>query len=281
MKTILVPTDFSTPAQWAFETAINIAKIIKGELVLLHVVEESGEQSFNVEAQVNDEDGWENKIFTLKLIKRTKEQLNELVTKAEENGIQIKTALRVGNAFHGIRSMITEHRANLIIMGTTGHTKLEEMVIGSTAEKVIRYAKCPVLTVHQKPSAQKCQNIVYATNLSDAELEFSEVIKQAQKLNDAVIHVVRINTPVNFQPDHLSKRVMRTFVNKLRLENFTLNTYNDVTEEDGIIRFAAEINADLIVMATHGRTGLAHVIVGSIAEDVSNHSTKPVLTFRV
>jgi len=281
MKTILVPTDFSKPAQWAFETAINIAKIMKGELLLLHVVEEPSEQSFNVEAQVDDEDGWENKIFTLKLIKRTKAQLDELVAGAVANGVPVKTALRVGNPFHGIRTMITERRAHLIVMGTTGHTKLDEMVIGSTAEKVVRYAQCPVLTVHEKPQLQKCRNIVYATNLSDGEVEFSDVIKQAQKMSDAVIHMVRINTPVNFQPDHITKRLMRTFAMKLRLENFTLNTFNDVTEEDGIIRFATEVNADLIAMATHGRTGFAHVLVGSIAEDVANHSTKPVLTLRI
>jgi len=281
MKTILVPTDFSKPARWAFETAISIAKIMKGELVLLHVVEEPSEQSFNVEAQVGDEGGWENKIFTLKLIQRTKAQLDELVAAAVEHGVEVKTALRVGNPFHGIRTAITEHRAHLIVMGTMGHTKLDEMVIGSTAEKVVRYAKCPVLTVHEKPQLQKCRNIVYATSLSDGEVEFSDVVKQAQKMSDAVVHLVRINTPVNFQPDHITKRLLRTFAVKLRLENFTLNTFNDITEEDGIIRFAAEVNADLIAMATHGRTGFAHVLVGSIAEDVANHSTKPVLTLRI
>lgn len=280
MKTILVPTDFSKPAQWAFETALNIAKTIKGEIVLLHVIEEPSEQSFNAEAQVDDNDGWENKIFTLKLLKQTKAQLEDWVA-AAGNDVAIKAALRVGNPFHGIRATITEHRANLIVMGTTGHTKLQEMVIGSTAEKVVRYAKCPVLTVHEKPSLQKCRSIVYATNLSDAEVQFADVIREAQKISDSVIHVVRINTPMNFQPDYITKRVMRTFVTKLRLENYTLNTFNDVTEEDGIIRFAAEVNADLIAMGTHGRSGFAQILVGSIAEGVSNHASRPVLTYRI
>lgn len=281
MKTILVPTDFSKAAQWAFEAALNIARIVKGELVLLHVVEEPSDQSFNVEGQIDDEDGWENKIFTLKLLKRNRVQLEDLVSVAAEQGVRVKTALRIGNPFHGIRTLITEHRANLIVMGTTGHTKFEDMVIGSTAEKVVRYAKCPVLTVHEKPSLQKCRNIVYATNLSDGEVEFAEVVRNVQRISNAVIHVVRVNTPMNFQPDYVTKRVMRTFVNRLLLENYTVNTFNDVTEEDGIIRFAAEVNADLIVMATHGRTGFAQVLVGSIAEGVSNHTSKPVLTYRV
>jgi len=281
MKTILVPTDFSKAAQWAFETALNIARIVKAELVLLHVVEEPSDQSFNVEGQIDDEDGWENKIFTLKLLKRNKAQLEDLVSVAAEYGVRVKTALRIGNPFHGIRTLITEHRANLIVMGTTGHTKFEEMVIGSTAEKVVRYAKIPVLTVHEKPSLQKCRNIVYATNLSDGEVEFADVVRNVQRMSNAVIHVVRVNTPMNFQPDYITKRVMRTFINRLLLENYTVNTFNDITEEDGIIRFAAEVNADLIVMATHGRTGFAQILVGSIAEGVSNNVSKPVLTYRI
>jgi nucleotide-binding universal stress UspA family protein len=52
-----------------------------------------------------------------------------------------------------------------------------------------------------------------------------------------------------------------------------------VTEEEGIIYFADSINADLIALATHGRTGFAHVLAGSIAEEVVSHSKRPVLTF--
>ena len=66
---------------------------------------------------------------------------------------------------------------------------------------------------------------------------------------------------------------------KLQLKNFTLNVFNDVSEEDGIAYFADNINADLIAMATHGRTGFAHVLAGSIAEDVVSHAKRPVLTF--
>jgi nucleotide-binding universal stress UspA family protein len=72
---------------------------------------------------------------------------------------------------------------------------------------------------------------------------------------------------------------MQNFANKLNLKDYTLNVFNDRTEEEGILHFASSVNADLIAMATHGRTGFAHVLVGSIAEDVVNHATRPVLTF--
>jgi nucleotide-binding universal stress UspA family protein len=72
---------------------------------------------------------------------------------------------------------------------------------------------------------------------------------------------------------------MEDFAKKLKLKNYTLNIFNDLSEEEGIIYFADSIDADLIAMATHGRTGFAHVLAGSIAEDVVSHAKRPVLTF--
>ena len=72
---------------------------------------------------------------------------------------------------------------------------------------------------------------------------------------------------------------MEDFAKRLQLKNYTINVFNDLSEEEGIIYFADSINADLIAMATHGRTGFAHVLAGSIAEDVVSHSKRPVMTF--
>ena len=73
----------------------------------------------------------------------------------------------------------------------------------------------------------------------------------------------------------------KTFVKENNISNYTLNIYNDKVEEDGIIFFAQDIDADLIAIATHGHTGLVHLLSGSIAEDVVNHAKRPVWTFRL
>jgi hypothetical protein len=119
---------------------------------------------------------------------------------------------------------------------------------------------------------------VYASSLSDSEQAFSDVVKNTQALYNATIHLVRINTPMNFTSDNEVKPLMEKFARKLHLTNYTINVYNDETEEEGILHFANSINADLVALATHGRTGLARLIAGSIAEDVANHSQRPVLT---
>jgi hypothetical protein len=120
---------------------------------------------------------------------------------------------------------------------------------------------------------------VYATAMNKDEEIFSRIIRATQKIYDSTIHMVRINTPGNFQRDVIVKKYMADFAKKLQLKNFTINVFNDITEEEGIVYFSDMINADMIAMATHGRTGFAHVLAGSIAEDVVSHAKRPVLTF--
>jgi len=279
MKKILVPTDFSQPAQWAAEVAASIAAKANATLVLLHVVEQPTEGSFNVEGETKYGGDMEERLFTMKLIEKSKQQLEKAAEKAEELGARVVTELRMGNPFHGIHAIISEHRVDLVVMGTSGKSKFEEVLIGSNTEKVVRYSKCSVLTVHEKPKGFNLKNIVYATSLSDREKLFARVVTKAQEMYGATVHLVRINTPAVFQPDHIVKKAMSSFASTLKLKNYTSNTFSDYNEEQGIINFANSVNADMIAMATHGRTGIGHILAGSIAEDVVNHARKPVLTF--
>jgi nucleotide-binding universal stress UspA family protein len=279
MKKILVPTDFSKPAMIAAEVAADIAKKANAELTLLHVVEEAVGNSLNVEGQVTADGRWEERLFTMKLIEKAKKQLTKLVEDPRFEGVKVKQELRIGSPYHGMNTIITERKVDLVVMGTAGHSELEQMIIGSNTEKIVRRSHCPVLTMHSKPASKEFKNIVYATSMDKDEEVFSRIVRATQKLYDATIHLVRINTPGNFQRDVVVKKYMQDFAKKLQLKNFTLNVFNDVSEEEGIIYFADSINADLVAMATHGRTGFAHVLAGSIAEDVVSHSKRPVLTF--
>ena len=74
---------------------------------------------------------------------------------------------------------------------------------------------------------------------------------------------------------------MQEFADKFKLENYSIHAYNDNHVESGILNFSKEINADAIIIATHGRRGIEHFINGSLAEDVVNHSVTPVLSFKL
>ena len=279
MKKILVPTDFSKSAQQAIDVATEIAKKANAELILLHVIEDVAGNSFSIDPQIGPSDRWEDKIFTMKLIEKSKKQLAKVTEDLSQNGLKIKQELRVGTPFHGMRTVITEHKVDLVVMGTAGNTKVQEMIIGTNTEKVVRHAHCPVLTIHKKPSSTDFKNIVYATGMGKEEEVFSKIVRRTQQMYNATVHLVRINTPGSFQRDAVVKKQMSDFAKKLQLKNFTINVFNDLTEEEGIIYFADSIDADMIAMATHGRTGFAHVLAGSIAEDVVSHAKRPVLTF--
>ncbi|MEX1239142.1 MAG: universal stress protein [Cyclobacteriaceae bacterium] len=279
MKRILIPTDFSPAAQTATDVGASIALKENAQVVLLHVIELPSSDSFNAKGEVLTLENWEDRNHSLKLIEGTKQKLERLSNEFKKKGISITSELRIGSPFHGIRKFITDQEVDLVVMGTAGHSKLEEMIIGSNTEKVVRHAKCPVLTVHNHPVKKDFKNIVYATNLSADEEAFGKVVIDTREMYNGTVHLLRINTPMNFESDIKVKKNMEAFAKKVGLKNYTINTFNHYQEEEGIIHFANSIDADLIALSTHGRTGFAHVLAGSIAEDIANHSVIPVLTY--
>ena len=283
MKKILVPTDFSKEAATATELAFDIAKKSGADLILLHIIEQgvATKSSFNVEGQVSTGGSGIDKLFMIKLIEKSKKQLQKAVSDPRLSAVRVDGQMRMGNPYHGMRTIIAEQKVDLVVMGTTGRTGVEGMIIGSNTEKIIRSSHCPVLTVQKKPASSDFKNIVFATSLSTQEEVFTKILKRTQQIYGSTIHIVRINTPGDFQRDYIVKGYMEKFAKKLQLKNYTLNIFNDLSVEEGTIRFADQINADMIAMATHGRSGFAHVIAGSVAEDVASHSTRPVLTFVV
>ncbi len=281
MKRILVPTDFSKTAAIALDTAADVAKRSGAEVVLLHVIEEVEDVNFNTDGQISSGLSGEEKLFMLKLIEKSRKQLEKTVKDPRYADIKLSGELKLGSAFNNIKDIIVDQKVDLVVMGSAGHTKLEEMLIGTNTEKVVRSSRSPVLVINKKPASLNFKNIVYATAMSKDEEVFSRIVKRTQQIYNSTVHLVRINTPGDFQRDTVVKDYMEKFAKKLGLKNYTINVFNDLTIEEGIIRFADHIDAELIAMATHGRTGFAHVLAGSVAEEVVSHAKRPVLTFVV
>ena len=276
MKTILVPTDFSDQAKYATDLAATLAEKMNAKLILLHVVEDTSVAMVHYTGELampNIED----RLYIYKLIEHAKQEFSDIHD--QYKGVKIKEEIRVGNPYYSIQEIVSEHKVDMIVMGTKGASGMKEFIIGSNAEKVVRHATCPVLTVHDKVENLNIKKVAFATGLQDVDGQHVDVIKEFKELFDFSVSLVRVNTPNNFQTDRDSLNQLKKYVEQSGLTNCELRIYNDVTEEEGIINFAEEIDADLIVMATHGRTGFAHLIAGSIAEEVVNHTKRPVLTF--
>ena len=166
-------------------------------------------------------------------------------------------------------------------MGSKGTSGLEEMLVGSNTEKIVRNSKIPVLVIKEKINNFKIENIVFASNFKLENRKAFQKILDFTLLFNAKLHLLKINTIHNFETTKDSSDAIRNFINDFDLGDFTLNIYNDVSIESGILNFSKVIDADIIVLNTHGRRGLSHLFNGSISEDLTNHAKLPVVTFKL
>ena len=98
---------------------------------------------------------------------------------------------------------------------------------------------------------------------------------------NAKIHLLYINTALNFEPTEVTNAKLDYFIGDFDFKNYTLNTYNDVTIEEGILNFGKKIEADVIAINTHGRSGLSQLFNESISKELANHALRPVITFKI
>ena len=143
IKKVLVPIDFSDYSKAALRYAVSFAKMFKAEMILVYVVEpviyppdfSMGQIAI---PSVNTE--WDVK---------AKEELNKLASNEIPKEIKVTTLIKTGKPFLEIIDTAAELDTDIIIIATHGHTGVEHILFGSTAEKVVRKAPCPVLTLRE------------------------------------------------------------------------------------------------------------------------------------
>lgn len=279
MKKILVPTDFSKEAGKALDLAFELAKKKEAEILMLNVVEYPTGDSFNTMG-VQQVDPMAN-VYIVKMLESANAKMDALLADSKYDQVKMSKLVVVGHPFTHIADAVAKQKVDLIIIGSTGTSGLAEQILGSNAEKVVRLSKCPVITVKNNVNPYLIKDIVFATDLSEEEEIAWDKIKDLQKMFGATLHLLRVNTPNNFTPDNVTMKKMKALVDKHKFEDVKLHIYNHHAVEDGILYFAEHINADMIAMVTHGRTGFMHLITGSLAEDLVNQAKRPVWTFNL
>lgn len=282
MTHLLIPYDFSEEALHALDFATELAdRLDNVSLEVLHVLETPTMTGFATMGGGESLPAIESQVFFLELTERRKKQMKELEEKHASKPYKFKTRLKLGNAFQGIHESIQTENPDLVIMGSKGTSGLEEVILGSNTEKVVRRAACPVITIKSAVSPKDIRKIVFASSFREHTPEIAARIKRLQRLFEATLYLVLVNTPSNFEPSRDSIKRIRDFAKTYDLENVQAEIYNAISEEVGIIQFAEDVDADLLAMTTTGRTGFLHLLTGSIAEDVVNHAKRPVWTLRV
>ncbi len=278
MKKILVPTDFSSDADNALDFAIQFNEKVKGEIVLMHVLELPA-ASVNYGADITAATA--EVVYRRELIDGVSTQLHERADKVRAAGQEAAIRIEYGSPYKSIGVEVKEERADWVIMGSTGASGLKEVLLGSNAERVIRHSTCPVITIQDPTDLTKIKSMVFASDLRSEGDAIVAQAKEFQKMFGLNMHVVRVKTPHNFLTSAVAKEELEAFAKRNELVDYTNNVEEAEFADEGIVRFAEKVNAGMIVMGTHGRTGLAHLLGGSQAEDVANHATIPVLTFRI
>lgn len=276
MKKIIIPVDFSKHSEYALETAAALAKQHNSELVVMHMLELSESILSSSSSTRNEE--------TAFMLMVANKKFETFLDKSYLEGLTITPIIKHHKVLKEVSEVADDIKADLIVMGSRGHSEHAGIFTGSNTEKVVRYSDTPVLVVKSKPESVNFNSIVLATDFSEESI--SAVKKALNLLNELgeKVTLLHINLPnLGFlNTDEIDERVSE-FLKLAKLEDQREHiAYTaDHNVEDGVLNYAHRVNADAVAMITHGRTGLSHFFGGSISEDLVNHTKLPVVTFKL
>jgi nucleotide-binding universal stress UspA family protein len=270
-RRILVPHDFSEHSRRALRLAATIAGP-RGQVMVLTVVPRV--PIANAQATA---------------VQRATRRLQALVPtpRLDGDGPRVARRVVVGDAYREI--VKAARRADAIVICTRGLSGIRHLVIGSVAEKVVRHASVPVLSFRPETAATRPS---FRTLL--VPYDFSSHARRALKLaamfagSDGNLRVLHVVADLPAGVERLARGRLLS-VERQRLRRAIARTaattgcrvdYRVVSGDPFQCIAAAARGADAIVMSTRGRTGLAHLVIGSVAEKTVRHAPVPVLTIR-
>lgn len=277
MNRILVPTDFSDIAHFGIETAVALAKRMDAQIFLVNFISPIGGANLNATGAVTGVGISEESRFIMELHKKNEERLSKLAQELSFKDLHITTAVQVKEMQTGISDFIDEHDIDLVVVGTSGESTFTEFFVGNHTEQIIRISHCPVLAVKQAHPNLEVKNIVLATDLNPDAFEGVTHVKRFSSYFNAHLHVLHVMTDKGTSHAEITSK-LDSFAHRHHFVNFSLHCVYDSDAKKGILKFAKEKNADLIAAITHGRTGLANLVKGSISEDLVKQASIPVLT---
>ncbi|HYH44152.1 MAG TPA: universal stress protein [Thermoanaerobaculia bacterium] len=301
LRTIVAATDFSETAAAALDWAAEVAKPHGARIELVHALTLPAPPTDLIPSGP----GFEEEVE-----RGARERLKVAAAELRQRGIAVAPRLQPGLPSQTILDVAEETAADLIVLGTRGLTGLRHLLLGSTSQRVIQRAHCPVLTVHPEDRGRHrpLATVLLPTDFSEdarraARAAVSLLGSPGSNASQAApgspsIRLVLLhafNLPIEYTaygPIPTSLHYLRDTgaeaetrlaeeAERLRAEGFEVETVaREGDPAEVIAEEARRCQADLLALGTHGRSGLAHLLLGSTAERVVQHAPCPVLTLR-
>lgn len=270
MTTIVAATDFSTRSQRALRRAGLLARQLGAELTLVHVVDDDQPESL-VDLERREANNFLN------------EQIGSV---AELQGVRCSAVVATGEAFDGVLHTAKDVSADLIVMGTHRKQLLRDTFVGTTIERVIRTGPYPVLMVNSEVR-HSYGHVLAAVDLSEPSVHAIKTGDALGLISDASVTIVHAFTAPGrgkLFVANASRERIDEYVASERLQaseelmaflaahQIRGPRWRHRIEEGGafevISRIVTETMPDLVVIGTHGRSGIAKMLLGSVAEEV-------------
>jgi nucleotide-binding universal stress UspA family protein len=297
LKKIIWATDGSQESERALDYAKYIAGKSGAEIIGVHVV------PMPVQLLLDNmrESNAEVREWRLKIENNAAKKFEEVNEALQKTGIKFEGVILKGIPSDKIKEFAERRKADLIVMGKHGHGFFESMVAGSETVRVLKSSRVPVLTVKNKNNKAEFKNILVPLDLSeesDFALTYALNVAQLTGATITVIFVLRLDMYAQDIPAGALELVIEQSIKSLNkraaqikktyesergaLKNIQMKTevIHGMSEAVTISQYAAKHNIDLIIIHTHGRTGITRFLLGSVTERVVSSAQCSVLAMR-
>ncbi len=272
MKKILFPTDFSEAATNAFVHALEFAKIVNAELILLHTFEiPVYDSQFFPENYASIYSSIE--LAKFEMFKDEIPKLRAIAAERKLEGIVIKHRLMDGDLVFNLKNAVEEDHIDFVIMGTTGVSDWTKFFTGSNTNSVISEVKVPVLCVPVGAKYKKIKVIGFTTRYREKDKQVLQRILKIAKKTDAKVRSLYVKT----SNSDVSEMTIKEWEQEFAGENVEFLVLPSDEVKETILDFILYKDIDILTTITHKRSFFESIFESSFSKKITKEVSVPVL----
>ncbi len=271
---ILLPFDFGEQSTIALDQSYNIARMINAEIIILHVITENN-ALWGLFSKNEQDD----------LVEKLKSKLIDFAGHIEKkSGVKITPLVEKGKLVNTILDTAERLNVKFLIIGTASSTDMKQKVVGSNSLRIIREARCPVITIKGKNHKEGCRNIVLPLDFTKETREKVTNTIYIAKYFNSIVHTVTMNsTSDTYLMNRLKLQLTQVseFIEAQGIkctQNFLNTQAGNANMCKALLDFSHKVDADLIIIMTQQETEVIKYFVGSLAKEIIHNSDIPVMS---